>query len=97
MKLSRHFLIWLALNLSFVLFAGQVMPLLAQRPVAVREIKTSERDPALRRDALRLVELSVDLHKEIEKSNENVLSLSILRKAEEVERLAHELHERAKE
>lgn len=96
MRLPRRLFAWLALNLALLLFAGGAVPLLSQQAKAGADAPV-ERQSELRRDARHLVELSLELHKAIEKSNENVLSLEILRKAEEVERLARELHERAKE
>ena len=69
----------------------------AQQPPPNPRRAARQRQEALRGDALRLVELTIELQKGIDKSNENVLSVTILRKAEEVERLARELRERAKE
>lgn len=92
MTLARHRLTLSAWALAATL---ALQPILAQQPRPnPREVARQE---ALRRDALRLAELASELQKEIEKSNENVLSVTILRKAAEVERLAHGLRERAKE
>lgn len=96
MGLSRKLLLWLALNSCLLLLAGKVLPLAAQQPSARKDAPALTREQTLRRDARRLVELSKGLHKEIAESNENVLSLAILRKAEEVERLARELREQAR-
>lgn len=92
MTLARHRLTLSAWALAATL---ALQAILAQQPRPnPREVARQE---ALRRDAVRLAELASELQKEIEKSNENVLSVKILRKAEEVERLAHRLRERAKE
>jgi hypothetical protein len=48
-----------------------------------------QRQQELRRDADRLMKLSTELKEYVEKSNENVLSIDVIRKAEEIERLAH--------
>ena len=94
MNLAQHQLRLLVWLLAAVL---ALQPALAQQPRPNPREVVRQRQEVLRREALRLVELATELQKEIEKSNENVLSITILRKAEEVERLARELRERAKE
>lgn len=48
-----------------------------------------QRQQELRRDTERMVKLSTELKEYVEKSNENVLSIDVIRKAEEIEKLAH--------
>jgi len=48
-----------------------------------------QRQADLKRDAERLLKLSTELKEYVDKSNENVLSLDVLKKAEEIEKLAH--------
>ena len=50
----------------------------------------------LKKHAEDLAELADSLQKEIEKSNENVLSLEIVKKAEQVEKLARKIRNEAK-
>jgi type VI protein secretion system component VasF len=50
---------------------------------------SKQRQQELRRDADRLLKLSTELKEYVEKSNENVLSIDVIRKAEEIEKLAH--------
>ena len=50
----------------------------------------------LKKHAADLAELAKSLQKEIEKSNENVLSLEIVKKADEVEKLAKKIKNEAK-
>ena len=48
-----------------------------------------QRQAELKRDADKLLQLSTDLKQYVDKSNEYVLSVDVLRKAEEIEKLAH--------
>ena len=48
-----------------------------------------QRQADLKRDAERLLKLSTELKEYVDKSNENVLSLDVLKKADEIEKLAH--------
>jgi hypothetical protein len=48
-----------------------------------------QRQAELKRDTERLLKLSTELKEYVDKSNENVLSLDVLKKAEEIEKLAH--------
>jgi hypothetical protein len=48
-----------------------------------------QRQAELKRDTDKLVQLSTELKQYVDKSNENVLSVEVLRKAEEIEKLAH--------
>lgn len=50
----------------------------------------------MKKHAKRLAELATSLQKEIEKSNEDVLSLEIVKKAEQVEKLAKKIKNEAK-
>jgi hypothetical protein len=47
-----------------------------------------QRQQDLKRDTDKLLDLATELKKYVDKSNENVLSLEVLRKAEEIEKLA---------
>lgn len=55
-----------------------------------------ERQAQLKNDTDRLFKLSQELKEYVDKSSENVLSLSVLRKAEEIEKLAHSVKEKMK-
>jgi hypothetical protein len=55
-----------------------------------------ERHAALRTDAEKLLKLSVELKAYVDKSNENVLSLDVIKKAEEIEKLAHSVKAKMK-
>jgi hypothetical protein len=55
-----------------------------------------ERVAALKSDTDKLLKLSVELKSYVDKSDENVLSLDVIRKAEEIERLARSVREKMK-
>jgi hypothetical protein len=48
-----------------------------------------ERQAQLKRDTDKLFQLSTELKQYVDKTNENVLSLDVIKKAEEIEKLAH--------
>lgn len=55
-----------------------------------------ERVTALKHDTDKLLKLSVELKQSVDKSDENVLSLDVIKKAEEIEKLAHSVKEKMK-
>ncbi len=55
-----------------------------------------ERQAQLKNDTDRLFKLSQELKDYVDKSNENVLSLNVLRKAEEIEKLARSVKDKMK-
>lgn len=62
----------------------------------LRKAAAQERIERLRKDAARLLQVATELKKYTDKTNENVLSLEVVRKAEEMERLARDLKNRMK-
>lgn len=55
-----------------------------------------DRAAALKSDADRLLKLSAELKQFVDKSDENVLSLDVIKKAEEIEKLARSVKEKMK-
>jgi hypothetical protein len=55
-----------------------------------------ERVAALKIDTDKLLKLSVELKQYVDKSDENVLSLDVIKKAEEIEKLAHSVRDKMK-
>jgi hypothetical protein len=53
-----------------------------------------ERQATLKSDTEKLVKLTAELKAYVDKSNENVLSLDVLKKADEIEKLAHSVKEK---
>jgi spore coat polysaccharide biosynthesis protein SpsF (cytidylyltransferase family) len=55
-----------------------------------------QRQAELKRDTDKLFRLATELKQYVDKTNENVLSLEVLKKAEEIEKLAHNVKDRMK-
>ena len=55
-----------------------------------------DRVAALKKDTDKLLKLSVELKSYVEKSDENVLSLDVIKKAEEIEKLAKSVKDKMK-
>ncbi|HVO79228.1 MAG TPA: hypothetical protein VMT28_00775 [Terriglobales bacterium] len=55
-----------------------------------------KRQADLKRDTEKLLKLATELQQYVDKSNENVLSLEVINKAEEIEKLAHSVKEKMK-
>lgn len=55
-----------------------------------------ERVAALKKDTDKLLRLSVELKEYVDKSDENVLSINVVRKAEEIEKLAKSVRDKMK-
>jgi hypothetical protein len=55
-----------------------------------------DRQAQLQRDTDNLLKLANELKQSVDKSNENTLSLDVVKKAEEIEKLAHSVKEKMK-
>ena len=55
-----------------------------------------ERQADLKRDTEKLLRLATELKEYVDKTNENVLSLNVLKKAEQIEKLAHSVKDKMK-
>jgi oligoribonuclease NrnB/cAMP/cGMP phosphodiesterase (DHH superfamily) len=53
-----------------------------------------ERQAALKSDTEKLLKLAGELKEYVGKSNENILSMDVLKKAEEIEKLAHSVKDK---
>lgn len=53
-----------------------------------------ERQAELRRDTEKLLKLATELKTYVDKTNENLLSVEVVNKAEEIEKLAHSVREK---
>ncbi len=56
----------------------------------------AERKKQIADDSARLLKLATDLKAEVDKTNKDTLSLNVIRKADEIERLAHTVKEKMK-
>jgi hypothetical protein len=77
----------------------QVQQSQAEKDMMDRQIKelNKKRQQDMRDDAEKLFQLATELKAAVEKSNENLLSLEVVRKAEELEKLAHRVREKMKQ
>jgi hypothetical protein len=57
---------------------------------------SQERQADLKRDTDKLLKLATELKQYVDKSNENVLSLDVLKRAEAIEKLARSVKEKMK-
>ena len=68
---------------------GDNDPYPAQMQKDMEKRANEQRQQELKRDTEKLLKLSTELKDYVDKTNENVLSLEVLKKAEEIEKLAH--------
>ena len=71
---------------------GPAVPSRIQKDMEKRA--NEQRQAELKRDADRLLKLSNELKDYVDKSNENILSLDVIKKADEIEKLAHSVKTR---
>jgi hypothetical protein len=71
----------------------------AQREMQERMLREAnkKRQQDIREDTDKLFQLATELKAAVDKSNENLLSLDVVRKADEVEKLAKKVKEKMKE
>ncbi len=55
-----------------------------------------KRQQDLKKDTDKLLELATQLKQYVDKTNENTLSLEVIKKAQEIEKLAHSVKEKMK-
>lgn len=68
----------------------------SMRRAEQRRMLMSERQKRLVSDTEKLVALTTALKEQVDESNKDVLSLDMIKKAEEIEKLAHSVKERIK-
>ena len=66
---------------------GSTLPSDMQKRMAKEA--NQQRQVQLKRDTDKLLKLSTELKAYVDKSNENILSLDVIKKADEIEKLAH--------
>ena len=55
-----------------------------------------QRHANLKKDTDKLLELATQLKQQVDKSNENTLSVDVIKKCEEIEKLAHSVKQKMK-
>ena len=63
---------------------------------AMARERNKERQAALKKDTDKLLELATQLKEYVDKTNENMLSLDVIKKAEEIEKLSKSVKEKMK-
>jgi hypothetical protein len=58
--------------------------------------RSNERQKKLVADTDKLLALATELKTDVDKTNQNILSMDVIKKAEEIEKLAHSVKERMK-
>ena len=58
--------------------------------------RNEERQKQIKRDTEKLLQLATELKEYVDKSNENVLSMDVVKKADEIEKYAHSVKEKMK-
>jgi hypothetical protein len=66
------------------------------RHMEQQRMRTTERQKQLVKDTDKLLRLSTALKEQVDDADKNVLSLDMIKKAEEIEKLAHSVKERIK-
>ena len=75
---------------------GDDMP---THPMSDKQVKwrNEERQQRLVSDTNKLLTLATQLHEDVAKTDKNILSLDVVRRADEIEKLAHSVKERMKD
>jgi hypothetical protein len=63
---------------------------------AVTKKANKERQAEIQRDTEKLLKLATELKDYVGKTNEDILSLDVIKKADEIEKLAHDVKEKMK-
>jgi hypothetical protein len=63
---------------------------------ASNRARMQERSQQLKKDSAKLLEVATELKQYVDRTDENVLSLEVIRKAEQMEKLARDLKNRMK-
>jgi hypothetical protein len=58
--------------------------------------RNEERQARIKQDTDRLLQLATELKQYVDKTNENMLSMDVVKKADEIEKLAHSVKEKMK-
>ena len=62
----------------------------------MKKMANKKREADLKRDTDRLLQLATELKASVDKNNEDILSLDVIKKADQIEKLAHSVKEKMK-
>jgi len=68
----------------------------AQQKQAAEKAENAKRQQDLKKDTDKLLQLATELKQYVDKTNEHMLSVTVIKKAEEIEKLAHTVKEKMK-
>jgi hypothetical protein len=68
----------------------------AQQKRAAEKIDNAKRTQDIKKDTDKLLQLATELKQDVDKTDEHTLSLAVIKKAEEIEKLAHTVKEKMK-
>ena len=71
-------------------------PMSAHRAEQQEKLRNNDRQKRLVADTERLLSLATDLKEQVDKSTKDTLSVDVIKKADEIEKLAHSVKERMK-
>ena len=71
-------------------------PLESHRAEVQEKLRNSDRQKKLVADTDKLLSLATDLKEQVDKSTKDTLSVDVIKKADEIEKLAHSVKERMK-
>jgi len=67
-----------------------------QQKHAAEKAVNAKRQQDIKKDTDKLMELATELKQYVDKTNENTMSVDVIKKAEEIEKLAHTVREKMK-
>jgi len=76
--------------------AAQEIEWEAQQKRAAEKAESEKRQQVIKKDTDKLLELATELKQYVDKTNEHTLSVDVIKKAEEIEKLAHAVKEKMK-
>ena len=76
------------------MFATESVPSTDPRSPQQQVARMLQRQAQLRTDTAKLVSLIIELKQQVDQTNANILSLDVIKKAEEIEKLAHSVKEK---
>jgi hypothetical protein len=71
-------------------------PLGEQRRKEFEKKQNERRQEDIKKDTDQLLQLATELKQYVDKTNENILSMDVIKKAEQIEKLAHSVREKMK-
>jgi hypothetical protein len=71
-------------------------PIALEQKKELAKKRNEQRQQEIKKDTDKLLELATELKQYVDKTNENIISLDVIKKAEQIEKLAHTVKEKMK-